>query len=399
MKKKLLSLLLALAICFSTIPSTVFAAEVNEVTITIHENYSSEGNRLTASQSTTFCDNSATISVLSDELSVSGNAGNTPYFVTVSKIGESVNASESTGNFTFVSFTAFDNFSRIVLTDNHVTNMVYIDISNTSKSLSALNYNPNWYASFFETVNVTNEVGIVPYGTGNNTQVYKAEYDVYGDTYTEKLSVGHSYQCPASITKGNSGDFRTSVNIEDRSTTIKFKNGQTQTLDTTNLYIRGCNIKVATAKGSYVSKLFYQHDALNCKDHTTSVAVKAGFSLSIPGTPLSINASITVTRTYGSNGEQGTIYYIEDNKGSQKLMVADVTFNSLYHISREDPSTKKPNGDAFIADWTVSTDSATATTGRHALTVRYSYILESTGTPTIISEDKTFNQTIYYMVN
>lgn len=389
--------LLLVAILILTVSSTSFAFEGKGISAeaTLYENSYVDGDTLKAEESSSFNVDVNNLLIMDGIIKINGKIGENKDFNIVGQTnGNNIEyIEEQSHNFEVKNITVLEDIVVMYLGEENDTIRVKINYENKGVNLF---YNKYWYTEFLEPQiethdsNITLNSIITPNAYNTNYSIpYTRSFNVYGDLYTEEITLGFYYNWPEVVQSTSTGDdFTSKLQINDNKTYYTpYGSSKTYTLSGSSLEVAGATIRHATDAGQYVKNIHTSHVGTLYSGGGTSL----GYSLGIPNLPVSINYSPpeSVTITNGQNG-----YYSFNYPGNNKSQQYNISWEpSRYHLISKN--------DFFEAISRVQTDSTYKKTGRLRLSVEWSFTLVSSGinqgqgTPPYNKTD-TFSNTLYY---
>jgi hypothetical protein len=268
--------------------------------------------------------------------------------------------------------------------------IVITDYSHGAMLNHSINYNQDWYNDYITAE--MNNFEITPLLRGNSSitnydKITSRSFNIFGDVWTEQITVNIHNDWPSQVSQP--ADFNTSLTLKSNKTTITKSYGSSTVRSGSSLKVVGATAHFATDSGQYFESIQQRFSAK--KIGTTKVNI--GFWLGIPKTPFGI------TTTYEEAGvisaqDSGYQSFHMYNTGQERCVNSRAKFDSYsIHLISE--------GQYYKAIPRVQTYSGS---GQKGLKVKWEWTISTSGnnsgtaTPSYFSEDKSFNNTLYYTV-
>ncbi len=248
-------------------------------------------------------------------------------------------------------------------------------------------YNRYWYNDFIQgKYEKQPKLYRGSYTTSYNIP-FSRSFSIYGDQYTEKITLRVSYNWPYDVYQP--ADFNTVLEIKEKSTTINYMNGGSRTTSDCSLQAVGGKAHFAADAGEYFESMKQQFIA----KQIGRTKVIFGIWLGIPKTPFGLTTVYEQSGISASTlGEQS--FRSQNAQGNNKCKNASAYFDP-YSIHMTTP------GHYLKATARVQNDSPSNLTGNKYLKIRWDYTIISSGNnngtsvPTF-SHSGNYTNTLYY---
>ncbi|MBO8155481.1 MAG: hypothetical protein H0Z32_03375 [Bacillaceae bacterium] len=379
------SVVLSVGMITETAAKTDFSEEA-----TLFKDSFVEQNRLTAKQAIPVISRIKHVQLKNNQLKIVGTVDRKPFSISGNIKGEKITrATDSSGNFTPLSIYVFNNEIELYLEKNK-RQIIRIRFKNTLNT-NQLFFNRYWYNDYINVLpeNVSSyQVRTQAYNTSYD-EVYERSFYIYGDKWTETLTVTHYYNWPSS-TDGNGSYWFVTAELTNNQTTIDYydPNKSTITVNGSSLEVAGAKAAFGTDEGEYMKHAVVDFTGTK---YTSGPIVTLEYGLSLPNSPAGIKFNWPESK-HINDGDDNRFSFTYD--GDEKVQGYVVKWDPYeYHL--EDV------GDFFeVASW-IMTDETYAEEGRKRLKTEWQYEIVSDGVnhgtaAPVYNEIGGFRNTLYY---
>lgn len=330
------------------------------------------------------------LQITGNQLNISGSINRTPFQFSGDIKGDKIiEAADITNHFHLLSIYVVNREVELYV---KAENNDYIRIRLTSdQSRSPLYYNRYWYNQFIHTKakNVTSSQIVTKSYNTHYDEVYERTFSIFGDQWTERLTLTHYYNWPSS-TDGNGRYWFVTAEVTENKTTIDYYDPEKKdmTVEGSSLGVAGAQVAFGTDSGEYMKHAVADFSGTR---YSGGSSIKLEYGLSIPHSPIGVKFDWPEAK-YIDDGYDHRFSF--NYKGEKKTQGYVLNWDPYkYHL--------KKTGDFFeVASW-IMTDESYAEEDRKRLKTEWKYEIVSDGlnrgTPVpSYNESGGFSNTLYY---